>query len=43
MGRLAYKTYIKGIGIFIPSDDWVEVASGWFTDKGNDIDLTRLE
>jgi hypothetical protein len=24
-------------------DDCVEVAQGWFTDKGGDVDLTRLE
>ncbi len=24
-------------------DDCVEVAQGWFTDKGGDVDLTRLK
>ncbi len=42
-GHQALKTHNKSIAIFMHEDDRVEVAWGWFIDKGSDVDLTRLE
>jgi hypothetical protein len=42
-GHQEFKTHIKSIAIFMHEDDRVEVAQGRFTDKGSDVDLTRLE
>jgi hypothetical protein len=42
-GHQAFKTHIKNIAVFMHEDDRVQVAQGQFTDKGNDVDLTRLE
>jgi hypothetical protein len=42
-GHQAFKTHIKSIAIFMHEDDQVKVAQGRFTDKGSDVDLTRLE
>ncbi len=41
-GHQAYKMHIKSIAIFIHNDDMVVVARGQLTDKGSDIDMTRL-
>jgi hypothetical protein len=41
--KKAYKTPIKSIAVFGHGDDGVEVACGKFTDKGSDVDITRLE
>ncbi len=42
-GHQAYKTHIKNIAVFMHNNDRVEVAQDQFTDKGGDIDITRLE
>ncbi len=42
-GQQAFKTHIRNITVFMHEDDCVEVAQGRFTDKGSDVDLTRLE
>jgi hypothetical protein len=38
----AYKTHIKSIAIFIHNHDRMKVVKGRFTNKGRDIDTTRL-
>ncbi len=42
-GHQADKMHIKCIFVFIHNVDCVEVAQGWLTDNGSDIDVTRLE
>jgi hypothetical protein len=42
-GQQAHKTHIKNIAVFMHNDDLVEVTRGRFTDKGVDINITRLE
>jgi hypothetical protein len=42
-GHQTYKTHIKIIAVFMHNDDRVKVARGRFTDKGGDIDITRLK
>jgi hypothetical protein len=42
-GHQAHKTHIKNIAVFMHNDDLVEVTRGRFTNKGGDINITRLE
>ncbi len=42
-GHQANKIQIKSIAVLLHSDDSVKLAHGKVTDKGRDVDMTRLE
>jgi hypothetical protein len=42
-GHQAYKTHIKSLAMLIHGNVRVEEVHGKFTDKGSEVDMTRLE